>query len=499
MMMHKKIHRSGFSLVEVLFAMLILTLGMLMVSMQFPIGILNAQKAVEATQAQVSQQNALVQLELEINTILFNNSTLADSMMLTGDKVGVHPMMKPNVYADYANDQPFPTLVIDDPEYYAFRLVSYTLKIPYLPFWFYYHQVQDQDDFTTAFTGIEEITTDYYNSIPTPVDRPFGDIGNMFCPPVGPTTPAVLDLLMNEWGYIDVNDLNYNKYMEEAIYEVAMKSEYSWSAFYSPDNFVYIFILKHNQTGLRYAIQDPASAYIDIVSPLWVNDVNVVDLPYPNLLGNWNDLQPTMYVGLTKGTWPVGMYNGGANYNDGPTRYGNGNAALATDRLLPVPWRVYLDDVAVLESAPGEDFGTLFVKHIDDEDGLPSGFLNDLLEDKDDEVETMQTPWSFSVRPRVAELLRPGSYILDGDPANGFPAPVNNLTTGLSGELYQVDTIEPDERFTDRFIVTLKTPLRDDLFSFWVYPPNVIRDGDGDYFAEEQPVVRVAKIKMKLK
>ena len=97
----------------------------------------------------------------------------------------------------------------------------------------------------------------------------------MFCPPVGPTTPAVLDLLMNEWGYIEVNDLNYKKHMEEAIYEVAMKSEYSWSAFYSSDNFVYVFILKHNQTGLWYAIQDPASAYVDIVTPLWVNDVNV--------------------------------------------------------------------------------------------------------------------------------------------------------------------------------------------------------------------------------
>ena len=475
--MNNAFHKSAFSLVEVLFAMLILTVGMLMVSMQFPIGILNAQKAEDSAISQVYKDNALIQVELQLKAIINNPFVnVGGTLDLGNNNVKLHPMLKTNVYADNAENQSFPTLVIDDPEYFIYRSIVLGPQAPYLPFWSDPFQAQVRDDYF-SITDKAEITTDHYFSTTMPSYVPYGDIGAMFCPPVGPTTPAVLDLLTLDWGY-QVDHVDYSKFMEEAIYQVAMESDYSWAAFYCnngsnayDEDYIYLFILKHHQAGLRYAIQNPADAYVDIV--VGTNDINLNGLPYPDFTDNWLSSQGTML-------WPA------VGNPAGPYAYGGVNSTADTDRLLPVPWRVYLDQVAISKTMYTYSTDNLYI---------PDG-----------KSEAEIGPNQFSVRASVADVLLPGSYIIDADPTDKFMVAgayggTRPLTTGESGALYEVESVEADLNFgyDERYIVTLKDALVDDLFSFWVFPPDIIRDGDsGGYFSDRQPVVKVTKLKMTL-
>ena len=412
--MKMKLQRpNGFSLTEVMFAVVILSLGLVFVACQFPVALSVCRDVVDNTRDVVEAHNSQVMIELKLREVNLDMSV--DQRPSDIDPGNLHMLLKPNYLVDDTQLQ----LVVDDLEYdvNGDNYINYLINGPSppspahlnteidLPFW-------SQDSTNLLLPNYQDRT-----------DAFLGDIGYAMSPPVDESNPEVEQLINSGWA------------LETAIFEVSLKRKYSWCAFYhepSGDNYnsieYYIVTLRNASRDVRYAIQTPASfVFTDITDPLFAGRPSYLTID--NMVG------------------PADQ-----------------------DRLFPVPWRVFLDDTALVD-------GTWYYWG-QTPDGLNPG---------------NQPPAVFSVRPAVGMLLRTGSIIIDADPPDGIPPANFARVAGGSGNIYEVAKVEWDDDI-GRYWITLRTPLDNDLFSFWFFPPPVLRDGvNFDGFDDFQPVVNVTK------
>jgi len=402
---------NGFSLMEVMFAVMILTLGLVFVACQFPVALSVCRDVVDNTREVVESHNSQMMIELKLREV--NLEMIVDRRPASIDPGNLHMLLKPNVLVDTLE------VVVDDMEVddngynYVEHLIivdlDYTLANIDLPFW--------SRDLTNSLDYLP--LTNVY----------LGDIGYTMSPPVDESDPKVEQLINSGWA------------LEQAIYVVSLQRKYSWCAFYrEPDDRYnsieyYIVTLRNSSRDVRYAVQTTKSFVFQ-----GVDDPLFVDRPLE---------------------WPIEGMVGPAD----------------DDRLFPVPWRVFLDDEALIN-------GTWYYWG-----QTPNGLI----------PANQQPPAVFSVRPAVGMLLRTGSILIDADPPDGLPPANFARVAGGSGNIYEVAKVEAEKDVVGniiRYWITLRTSLADDdLFSFWFFPPPVLRDKAGNFvgFDDFQPVVNVTK------
>jgi len=266
---------------EVMFAVLVLTMGMVFVACQFPVGMMNSRKIAETTLSGIDAHNSQAMVGLQLEGII--KELGFPSYAMEHRDSNVHLLVKPNVRADKVSGNW--QLILDDLEPYPYALPPYPSYESYVmdpvnglgqlePRWLFWSQ---RNNLVTG-TVYQDFTT-YF----------IGDIGNMMCPPV------------------DISDRGVQKYLQRfanpglgelnaAIFDTAMKRNYSWCALYrcmdwnidytKPRKYCfYIFTLRTENKSLRYAVQSPvnvanglavaASAADDRVFPVpWRIDLN---------------------------------------------------------------------------------------------------------------------------------------------------------------------------------------------------------------------------------
>lgn len=438
--------QSGFSLMEVMFAVVILSLGLVFVACQFPVGIDAVRDVVDETNKIIDAHNSQVMLELEFQRLKTlpnydpkliwdnreNNYNPPPSGYPTTDVMTMHVLAKPNVLADslllYNNKW---RVVIDDPEYYEAYITGAPLNtFPLWPFWSHNSiYAGAYQNFTDAFIGF------------------IGDIGNIMSPPVDESDPQVVGLLPTS-GYDPTYINDRIKYLHPAIFEESLKRNYSWAAMYHENsNEYYIFTLRHPKKQVRYAVQHPDSFRIFQEKP---RD------PYGPIKFSVEPL-----IAPTNGTWPSMIYP--EPYVPTPS-----DPPVLQDRMFPIPWRVCLGEYSQrYRVSSGGSF---------------------YYEDK------WAGPDSFRIPEEIAHILRTGSIIVDADPADNDSDTIGPLTTRGSGQIYEVSEIFLDD--ANQYWMRLRTDLYDDLHYFWVFPPPIKRGVDnalGYEFEDTQPVVEVTK------
>ena len=246
--------QSGFSLMEVLFAMMILTLGLVFVASQFPIGLWNSRVVTDQTISAIEGNNSQMLVELKLDGMIANN-ILVDlaldqriNTMPPPPKYCVHLLVKPNVLADsgYGNRR----LVLDDPEYYE-DYIKTTFGVN--PRWLFWTQV-DNPYYSISYN---DYTTDFV-----------GDIGNMVSPPIYEGNLELTEHFLRLGADpLSPTPLELNK----AICEASLEQNYSWCVLYrcidrpgvSPRTFnFYVFTLRNNVKAARYALQVNSSGIV---------------------------------------------------------------------------------------------------------------------------------------------------------------------------------------------------------------------------------------------
>ena len=97
---------------EVLFAVLVLTMGMMFVAVQFPVGMLNTRAVRDTTMNMVESHNTAMMLELQLGSKYQSDGSAGLGNTLVTTDSNIHLLVKPNVLV-LAN---VPTLVVYDPE-----------------------------------------------------------------------------------------------------------------------------------------------------------------------------------------------------------------------------------------------------------------------------------------------------------------------------------------------------------------------------------------------
>jgi hypothetical protein len=433
---------------EVIFAVAILAIGLIFLACQFPVGMFSARDNVDQTRKVMETHNSQVMLEVQlslVNTgrILDNRSDQSNWLLdqwqtrnvrADRDITRLHFLPKPNVLVE-SLVAGTPTLRLDDPEglegYMAYLLTPINIKLgpAYGNYKFEKPTVAPQPPFWTQKPTTQNPTMSF--SLTTDVF--LGDIGYMMSPPVDETNAKVQKLM--RWG----------RNPEEAIFEVSLESNYSWAAFYKEgEDQYYIFTLRNPRKAVSYAVQDESSFYYLDPPNFWKGPAS-----HPRPRDCYGKIDNAPANKQPVGDWPPAAAPGPAG----------------ADRVFPIPWRVCLGP---------------FSKRYR---------VVDYYEDMEDD-----RPWdsTFRIPEAVAMILRPGSILIDADPADNDHDGTGPLTTKGSGQLYEVSEVYLD--INEEYWVRLRTGLHDDLHYFWVFPPPIIRYPDGSYdFDDWQPVVSVTK------
>jgi len=258
----------GFSLMEVLFAVVILTLGLVFVAANFPVGIMNASKVAESTRNIIDAHNAEVMVELQLGAIVADpcthqNYSLDAALDYISNNRHVRLLPKPNVLVDY-----YPLrVVIDNPEGDTNMGSVVNTSINWL-FW--------SDDKGKLFT-------DYY----------LGDIGPIVSPAVDVSDRDVQKKLQMLSSY--PTSLPLPEEIEDAIFEVSMERKNSWCVLYRQvksnikEFCFYVFTLR-SPPHARYAMQgdfestlsvEPRPSDVDRRFPVpWRIDLDLLSTPY---------------------------------------------------------------------------------------------------------------------------------------------------------------------------------------------------------------------------
>jgi len=355
---------------EVLFAVLILTMGLVFVAANFPLGIMNASKVAESTRTIIDTHNAQIMTELQLGGITepdyFKNAS--PSYIIADDGVGeIRLLSMPNVRVldEY--------VVMDDPGELYFGDKAEDSNPEY--------HIYDSTDGIDASDG--ELPY-FIQTDDTNVDENLysKNIGMMVSPMVDISDREVQKKLPIGYNEEDLND---------AIYDVAMERNYSWCSLYrhitGNTYSLYIFTLRNHNKNARYAIQKKTV------------------------------------------------------FDDGEPIPGDQDY----DRLFPVPWRIGLN--SPVSMVPETDWFIL-------EDHITNQQFVD----------------------NLTEILQGGSIIIDAQSGHGH---IYKVT-----EVALVDEVG--------CMVRLDRMLIDNLLTFWVFPPPIVR-AESDYFEGRQPVVKVTQ------
>jgi len=245
--MKQAVRQSGFSLMEVMFGVVVLALGLVFVACQFPVAISQSRDVLEMTTSQIDAHNSGILLKLAIDQT--GTSETLDSRPggytpPSTDLATLHALPKANVLWEQAAIQNGVTgntwqVVIDDPERYGGYLIGKALS-PVWPFWS--HRPPNESDYLP-------VTTCY-----------IGDIGNMMCPAIDRTSQAVEEHmveLMGAHGFDYSSDpVVYRSWLDYAIFHKAIESKYSWAALYHENRGqFYIFTFFQARADVRYPAQ----------------------------------------------------------------------------------------------------------------------------------------------------------------------------------------------------------------------------------------------------
>ena len=501
-MIHKN-RQYGFSLLEVMMAVVVLTMGMVFIASMFPVGLYNARKTVDATMNAIELNNSIVSSGLEIEAAInakkenlpvaydrsncfefreapynldkWNNNDNNYDSGEEGNPNSIHFLIKPNVLANsYGTNNP--VVVVDDIEFAFYNGVGSNGYSRY--------SALSQGVAAGIYRGASHFIVSIYNKmayanlilygyiptyIPPFIDGSYasgyyyedstlgwlstasfrGDISYVASPPVNYLDQDVLNRIIELEGSIAADELNLITEenvlrINQAVYDVAMERNYSWSAFYEGS---YPFDASGNQGKPEYMYifilknhqRDVRYAVQDSTTMRYYDPVDPIFGVNTNP-SNINDFKPI----------------GGL-----PAMLGAGH-----DRHLPVPWLVHLNKPVV---------------NLDYYE-LNSNVL-------------------FNVDKSIADLLRPGSVILDADPIGTETRNGVFLIEDQKGLLFEVTKVEPvnPANVNTSYNVYFNRPLAEStqkncLFTFWVFPPAINRSTG--QFEDDQPVVNVVYRKL---
>ncbi len=253
----KKIEKrqTGFSLIEVLFAVMILSMGLIFVAAQFPVGLMASKETAEATLNAINSHNAEIMTELEIKAAEKRLTLISGNLDQTLDRgdTSVHPLVTPNVFADSVE------VTIDDPENYEYHIIANPTKDPEWIFW-------------------SRTKTNPYNYLPNKYENTsikfIGDIGPIMCPAVDESDPRVIEIINQSTStYNPMDATDRVDYLHPALFDVAMTRNYCWKALYqrhfttSNEYTFYIFTLRCPNKSLRYALQQYTGSNPAVLKP----------------------------------------------------------------------------------------------------------------------------------------------------------------------------------------------------------------------------------------
>lgn len=259
--MNKSPRHNAFSLLEVLFAMMVLTLGMIFVACQFPIGLSFSRQVADDTYNLIHSRNAQIMTELQWKAEHAANNSFTGTFIDTGGSVQFLYQV------NYRLDNNFQDYVVDAPLGGAF---------PMKP-----------DKNTDYVKHVDGTITDEENNLFFVGDDDSGgeilpeSIARIAAPAVTENDPAVRNFLKKEpYNYTD-DDFQDGQITADdlaaALETVAKERKYSQATLYqhigsSADDLLfrlYIFMFRQNIPNARYAMQDNsgtpniAAAYTD--------------------------------------------------------------------------------------------------------------------------------------------------------------------------------------------------------------------------------------------
>ena len=231
--------QSGFSLIEVLFAMLILTMGIIFVAGQFPLGLANARKIAEETRSEVDAHNAAIMAELQIAPLDPTTFIGDDDTYFVNRDEDVHYLPRPNARLLTAGIPNIDNLVMDDP------LLTYYKTLPVAGQKYY-------ESGPPANHPLHPVTYYPITGFPDGVLLP-ENIGKIVSPPVDETDQDV-QARLNHLG-ASIGNIN------RAVFDVATaRRNFNIAQFYQHignNRFrFFVFTLRGSNKRLGYAVQD---------------------------------------------------------------------------------------------------------------------------------------------------------------------------------------------------------------------------------------------------
>lgn len=315
----------GFSLLEVLFAVMILTLGMVFVASQFPIGLAASRTITEKTLESIESHNAEVMTELQLQQLSQQPAginligTNGGSIYFINDDGGVYFWYQPNLRL---NGDPG-DLIMDDPLDTGFTLAP-TVSPPT-----YIHYpgsgLFTKDQIVPSYI---KLLSEFYGSSD---ELTAGNLGRIVSPPVNGYDAEVLDE-MHKRGYnVDITSspnafpfddakVKFDDW-QDAIASLALKRNYSQAMLYqniATNTYkLWIFTLNATNKNARYAVMDitdfekpipldadqdrrfPVPWRVDLNAPIDPKDTDYFDPDGPwdeFILENYTDSSKTEYV-----------------------------------------------------------------------------------------------------------------------------------------------------------------------------------------------------------
>jgi len=430
--------QAGFSLIEVLFAVLVLTLGLVFVASQFPIALSQSYDIAQTTANPIFAQNAEIEAELQITNVInkADPNFFGDGAAGAGRYIDNRTNMGsatnpfgPVLYLPTVNFRPFYNDMIMDNPVPAFGAPWSKIFIPIYatsPTWANFNYFQNPPAYSFNTNYLPPTINIYNTANQGPIGR--GNLGLRVSPQVTPFDPAVADVMRQKSSSYTQPPFTIPPYagtpdviwwdLNDSIFQVAQKRKFCHCVFYqciAPSatggrNFrMLIFTIKllENQ---RYALQD-------------------------NSFANWI-YQPAIY-------------------------------AAPQDRWLPVPFYVALQNPIT----PSIRYQNIFAN------------LNPLtridLTGNDVKFSGASASAAYSQFPaEICSLLRPGSMIINA----------------VSGELLEIE-----EAYEGGFKLRQPMPFTDSSYQlqyFWVIPPPLTPARNA--FGDNQLVVDVAEKIIKL-
>jgi hypothetical protein len=434
--------QSAFSLLEVLFALMVLTLGFIFVASQFPIALDNSRKIAETTANTINTHNDNALVDLDAAKIVNNWTSFFNynffSLPIPNIPIPAGPYYfinqngltsfyyQPNCraayFAQYISAPPYPNvpdlprIIMDDPLNTYFMNFGFTASADFEYPWFADHTITIfQNGQVPSSLQVRPVTaaTAYVDAV---------NIGDRVCPPVTSYDKAVLQIMREKYGMFPpfftppavLTDVNWKKW-QKAILDVAVNQRNICTVTLyrctNPVSFggdgrsfrMYIFNCRFDAKTQRFPVQRVVSTSL-----------------------------------------PLDYYN--------PRPY-DGATAVLEDRIFPVPWYIALNNAIVPTVR-----------------GLPP--YNKSLEiinltDSNDNSANIYSDYA----PAIINLLRVGSWIVNA----------------VSGESYQIKEISG-------MAVRLSPPIQltdGNLWHFWVIPPAIDRNKAS--FVDNQPVLSMVE------